>query len=184
MLTLVPMLALLGALLLLALALVLKLSAEQWVRLAQGRGGLLGGLAFLTGLLMAIALLPGQAWAADLVKVALGAFVGAGAATLYAKPHAVAAQPTPPLPLPTPTAAQGPAAELDHELHFISNRRNPAQEIQNVTEDALRQGWNLTALEAGAAHFDGVILVFTRPARGARTLRFSVDGQVQQVPLA
>ncbi len=178
------MLALLGVLLVLCLALLLKLSAEQWVRLAQGRGGLLGGLAFLTGLLMAIALLPGQAWAADLVKVALGAFVGAGAASLYARPVVQQAAPAaPPLPVPNPASTHAPAAELDHELHFISNRRNPAQEIQNVTEEALRQGWNLTALEAGAAHFDGVILVFTRPAQGARTLRFSVDGQVQQVPL-
>lgn len=185
-----PALCVLGVFTLVALFLIARVDGIDWLKLYSGRIFFLLGLLGAVFLLGAIALFQGQAWASDGVLLALGAFIGAGAATL--SQGLPTSEPAPKEPTRSPSAlgssmarfVSQAAATLDHDIHFIAHRRNPVQDIQNITEAALKDGWNLSSVELGNQTYEGIVLVFTRVARPeGRKLRFHVDGHTVDVPL-
>lgn len=186
-----PALCVLGVFTLVALFLIARVDGIDWLKLYSGRIFFLLGLLGAVFLLGAIALFQGQEWASDGVLLALGAFIGAGAATLsQGMSHTPDPTPKEPARMPSQLGSSmarfvsQAAATLDHDIHFIAHRRNPVQDIQNITEAALKEGWNLSSIELGNQAYEGIILVFTRVARPeGRKLRFHVDGHTVDVPL-
>ena len=186
----VPAFCVLGVLLLVSVVFIFRLNRDDLVRMMGGRGFFLVGIMSIIFLLSSIELFGGRAWAGDALKLLMGVFAGAGAAYMGMSRGEKNDQ-EPALRAGgglshtssylLPPAAHS-AQRIDHELHFMTARPNPAQDIQNATEVALVAGWNLMSVEISTKGFDGIILVFTRPSTGpARLLRINVDGQVSEV---